>query len=232
MSIELKLIGGGAAQGFVGALAQRFEAETGAAISGTYSAVGAMRDQIIAGAPADVVILSRPIIDALVAGGHVVASSIADVGRVPTSLAVRTGDPVPRVATADDLRAALLAADAVYTADTRLATAGIHVQRTLEALGIAGAVADRLRVFPNGMTAMAAMARQTGGCPLGCTQVTEILHTPGLTVIGNLPPGHELETTYTAAVATRATDPALAARFIALLTATDTAAARRHAGFA
>ena len=40
--------------------------------------------------------------------------------------------------------------------------------------------------------------------PIGCTQTTEIIITPGLTLSGRLPPACALATVYTAAVTARA----------------------------
>ena len=56
-------------------------------------------------------------------------ASAADIGTVLTAVAVRSGDPVPDVGNAAGLRAALLAADAIYFPDPKLATAGIHFAR-------------------------------------------------------------------------------------------------------
>ena len=61
--MRLRILSGGAAQGLVGALAPQFEAETGCEIGGTFGAVGAMRDKLLAGEPADLLILSRALID-------------------------------------------------------------------------------------------------------------------------------------------------------------------------
>ena len=61
--------------------------------------------------------------------------------------------------------------------------------------------------------------------------MTEILFTPGVDLVGLLPPQYELATVYTAAVPVRASHPALAARFIEMMTAADTAALRQRCGF-
>ena len=47
--MKLKLLSGGAAQGVVAALAGRLQAETGYGIDGTFSAVGAMKEKLLAG---------------------------------------------------------------------------------------------------------------------------------------------------------------------------------------
>ena len=100
-----------------------------------------------------------------------VAGSAADIGVVRTAIAVRAGDPLPPVGDAAALRAALLRADAIYFPDPKLATAGIHFSKVLDRLGIGRDVIMRLRPYPNGATAMRALAGARGESPIGCTQV-------------------------------------------------------------
>ena len=230
--MQLTLLSGGAAQGLVDALAAPFKAETGCDIHGTFSAVGSMRDKLAGGAPADLVILTAPLIRALIADGHVVAGSQADLGAVPTCIAVRSGDPIPPIGDSDALRTALRAADGVYFPDPKLATAGIHFAKVLDALGLGDTLASRLRPFPNGATAMRALAASTEPRPIGCTQATEILNTPGTVLVGPLPPAHALAAVYTVGVCTRAAQPALARQFAGRLTHPDTGELRRRLGFA
>jgi molybdate transport system substrate-binding protein len=66
---------------------------------------------------------------------------------------------------------------------------------------------------------------------IGCTQVTEILYTPGITLVAPLPAGFGLATVYTAAVSAKAADSALAARFITMMTGAESAALRAAGGF-
>jgi molybdate transport system substrate-binding protein len=212
----LHVLGGGATNGLVEQVRATFEKETGATIDGTFGAVGAMRARLLEGAPADVMLLSRALIEELAREGRVVAESVTDVSRVATSVAVRAGDPAPEVADTAGLRAALLAAGEIHFPDPQQATAGIHFARVLRDLGIHDSVAPRLRTAPNGATAMRALAASTAAHPIGCTQETEIRGTPGVVLVAPLPPGCELVTTYTAAVTTTARLPAEARRLIAL----------------
>ncbi len=64
---------------------------------------------------------------------------------------------------------------------------------------------------------MRALAASTARRPIGCTQETEIRATPGVTLVAALPPGCELVTIYTAAVATPSQSPAVAAALVAAL---------------
>jgi molybdate transport system substrate-binding protein len=228
----LRILSGGAAQGLVSALAPRFKAETGATIEGEFGAVGAMAAKLRAGAPADLLILTKALIEELTREGLALAGSATNLGVVHTGIAVRSSDPAPAIATAADLATALVAADAIYVPDPRQATAGIHFASVLDRLRIAEEVAGRLKAFPNGATAMRELAAAASTRPIGCTQMTEILATPGVTPVGHLPPGCELATVYTAAVTTRAAAPDRARRLVALLAAEGSREARLRAGFA
>jgi molybdate transport system substrate-binding protein len=227
----LALLCAGAAQGLVKALQPAFEAATGARLEARFGAVGAMKEALLGGAPCDVMVVTAAMVAQLVASGELRAGSVAALGRVRTGIAVRAGDPSPAIDTPEALRAALLAADRIHFPDAVRSTAGIHFASVLQRLGIADAVADRIRTFPNGATAMRELASSDAARPIGCTQVSEILYTPGLNLVGVLPTAFELATVYSAAVARDAADAELARRFVALLAGMDSASARRAGGF-
>jgi molybdate transport system substrate-binding protein len=229
--VQLNILSGGAAHGLVKALEADFGKATGQSIGGTFGAVGAMRAKLAAGEPTDVIILTAAIIQELAAQGIVAADSVTDLGGVETGVAIRSGDPTPKVADAESLTLALIAADEIYFPDPQQATAGIHFAAVLDKLGISKAVASRLRTFPNGATAMQAMAASTAVRPIGCTQVTEIIATPGATLIQSLPTGFGLTTVYTAGVIAASTNQAAARQLVALLSAPASASARKKCGF-
>lgn len=228
---SLNILSGGAAQGLVGSLMSAFKVQTGFDIAGDFGAVGTMADKLRNGMPADIVILTAALVAKLAEEDLVFASSIADVGLVQTALAVRTGDPQVAVQDAAGLREALLASDAIFVPDIKASTAGIHVARVLAQLGIADALDARLKVFPNGATAMRELAASKAQHPVGCTQTTEILSTRGVTLCGSLPPGFELATMYTAAITTRARHAPQAQALISMLIGAGQREQREHAGF-
>jgi molybdate transport system substrate-binding protein len=228
---QLHILSGGAAFGLVSKLEAKFKKTSGCTLSGTYSAVGVMRDQLLAGAPCDVVILSATLIAQLEASGHVVAGSARALGKVRTGIAVKAGSPQPKVGTPDELKAALLAASGIYFPDPIKATAGIHFMNVMKQLGIDSQVASRLRPYPNGATAMAEMAKCAEPGVIGCTQVTEISYTADVNLIAVLPKEFELATVYTAAVSSKAGNPSQAAALVALLSSPEAAALRLAGGF-
>jgi molybdate transport system substrate-binding protein len=227
----LNILSGGAAQGLVASLAPKFREITGFDIAGEFGAVGAMAEKLRKGTPADLVILTAKIIADLAAENLISKTSISDVGMVETALAVRAGNPQVTVTDAAMLRTAFLAADAIFVPDTKASTAGIHVAKILQQLGIADDVAARLKIYPNGATAMRHLAASDALRPIGCTQSTEIISTDGVKLSGSLPQGCELATMYTAAVTTKAANAEQAQALIDLLIDADQRGLRERAGF-
>jgi molybdate transport system substrate-binding protein len=229
--MHLHLLSGGAAQGLIEALAERLAAQTGYGIAGSFGAVGAMRERLLAGAAADLLILTAPMIRELAGHGHVDGATIMDIGRVHTAVAVPSGAPAPPIDTADRLRTALLAADAIYFPDPERATAGIHFAKVLADLGITGAFfAAKAKIHANGSAAMRALA-EAGPRALGATQATEILSTPGVRLVGALPAPFDLGTVYTLALSARAEAPGPARVLADLLTGPDSGDLRARLGF-
>jgi molybdate transport system substrate-binding protein len=217
MQDEPNVLCAGAVKGLVLALEARFESETGTRLNATFGAVGAMREALAAGAPCDVLIVSDAMIAALTTSGELRPGSRAQVGRVQTAIAARSGSWRPAIDSADALKASLLAASELYFPDATLSTAGAHVVSMLDRLGVRAALASRLRMFANGATAMRELAAANSERAIGCTQATEIRATPGIALVGALPPPFALATVYSAAIAASARNAALAGRFIAML---------------
>ena len=231
MTRTLRIISGGAAHGLVSRLQDAFEQQHGCRIEGSYGAVGAQKDKLLAGAPCDLLILTQALIDELSSQGHAVAASARAVGLVQTGVALKAGHAPVAVDSPEQLKALLQKAPEIYFPDPAKATAGIHFFKVLQALGLADDAA-RLKTYPNGATAMAALAQSGEPEAVGCTQVTEILITPGVQLVGLLPSPYELTTTYTGAVASGAQEAELAAALLAALTAPEAAGTRRECGFA
>jgi molybdate transport system substrate-binding protein len=135
------------------------------------------------------------------------------------------------VSTAAALKAALLAASAVYFPDPVRATAGIHFAKVLGQLGILEQMQPRFRTYPAGAIAMRELAAAQEDGLIGCTQATEIRYTEGVEFAGMLPPEFELATVYSAAVAAGTPQTALAQAFIALLAGAEAQPLRAAGGF-
>ncbi|MGI9520850.1 MAG: substrate-binding domain-containing protein [Hyphomicrobiaceae bacterium] len=126
----------GAANGLVSSLEPEIRHTTGIGVAGDFGAVGGMRDRIVSGERVDLNVVTQAIIADLDARGFLVSGTISDIGTVVTSVAVREGDIKPDIASGAELRSALLAADAIYFPDPERATAGIHIAKVVQDLGI------------------------------------------------------------------------------------------------
>jgi molybdate transport system substrate-binding protein len=230
--MQVSVLSGGAAQGLLEALADEFKRQTGYAIAGSFGAVGAMREKLLAGAPADLLILTSAMIADLARQGRLDAAASQDIGIVHTALAAPAGDPAPKVDTPAALARALGAATSLYFPDPQRATAGIHFAKVLAELGISGpALAEKAQIHANGTAAMHALARASGRGALGCTQAREILSTPGVELIGPLPAPFALATVYTIGVSAAAPAPGPARALASLLTAPGSESLRARLGF-
>jgi len=228
--MDVYLLSGGAAAGLVNPLKAQFEAKHHCSLHSTFSAVGAMKEALLQGAPCDVVILSKALVQGLIDSGHVKAGSLRALGVVKTGIAVKHGTAHPAIATRADLQAAFRTAEGIYFPDPKLATAGIHFFKVLETLGLDAELADRFHTFPNGATAMKAMANANGPV-IGCTQVTEIKYTEGVDLVGVLPQEFELATVYALGISAQSQQPQLAQAMADALTDTSTEALRIAGGF-
>ena len=227
----IRILSGGAAQAVVEKIGADFQRATGHEISAEFSAVGAMKEKLLAGDPADIMILTAALIDGLIESGHIVSRSRADLGRVGTGVAVRAGTPMPNVSNAAVLRGNILAATVIACPDPAVATAGKVVMAMLDKLGIAAEVRGRMKFFPNGYAAMRWLASSTGTLELGITQVTEILPNPGVALAGQMPADLQTKTIYTAGLVTSASQPYLGREFIARLTAHEAQPVLAAAGY-
>jgi len=229
--VTVRVLSAGACKGLVGSLAGGFTVTTGEAIDGFFSAVGAIRERFEGGAPCDVLILTLKQLNELEAEGRVRPGSVAPIGTVRTAVAVPAGHPVPDISTSAAFAATMRAASAVFIPDPFKSTAGIHVLSVLQMLGLADDMASKLRAFPNGETAMHMLAEEAPSGGIGTTQTTEILYTKGLTLVGPLPPVHDLSTVYAACVSATAEAPDAAAAFVTTLTRPENENHRRQSGF-
>jgi len=227
----LHVLSAGAAQGLVTAMAPQFLAETGIALRTTFGAVGAILEKLVQGERCDLLILTKAMIEELALSHDVVAGTDAALGRVRTGIGVRYGDAAPDITDRAALERSLRAATDIFLPDPQRATAGIHFVRVLEQLGIYTEVMPQLRPYPNGATAMHALAQSDVPTPIGCTQVSEIKFTKGATLVGPLPQEFELATVYSVAICTRTREPEFARRFASLLTGSKAETVRAEAGF-
>jgi molybdate transport system substrate-binding protein len=229
--MKLHLLSGGAAYGLVAQIKSEFVETNGFDIGGSFGAVGLMKERLLSGDPCDVLILTKAMINDLANQGRAVPESVRDLGTVRTGIAIKADAEKPSVNTAEELASALESAIEIYFPDPDKATAGIHFMSVLKKLGLDKTLADRFRPYPNGATAMRALADASAVGQIGCTQITEILYTDGVQLVAPLPAEFELATVYTAAVSSTAKNPQAADDFIRMLSSPENEKLRMAGGF-
>lgn len=180
------------------------------------ASMGAASDSIPSrlarGEPADIVILARPALDALVKEGKVMSGSQVDLVRSSIGFAVRAGAPKPDISTVDALKRALLAAPSIaYSAS---ASGTYYETELLKKLGIEDQVKPKSkRILSERVGTVVAR----GDAALGLQQVSELLPIKGIDYIGPLPAEVQRVTVFSAGIATGSKQPEAARQLIRYL---------------
>src|SRR5262245_22479815 len=148
---DIRLLSAAAMQSVFREIAGDFERASGHKLSITYATMGAITRRIRGGEATDVVIGSTPSIETLVKEGKIRNDSWVVLGQVGVGVVAPIGTEVPRIASIEDLRRALLGAKVVVYADpARGGAAGIHVATVIEKLGIAEQMEGKTRYGAGG----------------------------------------------------------------------------------
>jgi molybdate transport system substrate-binding protein len=227
---ELRVVAAGATESTLREVVGSFEARSGLEVVLRFGAVGALRDRIASGEAVDVAILTPAVLEELEAKALVGRGSRVDLGRVGGGIAVRRGEPTPDVSSPEALRQALLAADEIYYADPRTATAGAYLLAVAEKLGVGEAVRAKGRTAPGGKEAMQRLAASKVRA-IGVTQVSEILSVKEVVLVGPYPAGLQRTTSYAGVVLPSARPPKAALDFLHFLSSPSVKARFRQHGF-
>jgi molybdate transport system substrate-binding protein len=164
------------------------------------------------GEPFDIVVLAADAIDRLAAGGRLDPGSRVDLARSGVAIAVAAGAARPAIDTEAAVRDAVLAARSIgYSTGP----SGAHLSRLFERWGIAETIAPRIVQAPPGVPVGALIAR--GEVELGFQQLSELMHLPGIDVIGSLPPEIQVVTVFSAALCTTSTQHEAAKALLSFL---------------
>ena len=229
-AVELNVLAAGAVEAVVRDMVGSFEKESGHTVKLTYAPVGALRDKIYAGEPADLTIVTPVIIEQLLARGLVRPGSRTDLGRVGGGIAVRKGVARPAIGTPEELKRALLASKEIYHADPKIATAGAYFFQVAARLGIGEEVRKKGRTAGGGKVSMELMAKSTVEA-IGLTQISEILSVPEVELVGPYPGDLQLMTTYSGILLERNPHPAVAEAFLKFLTSSPVQARFKQQGY-
>ncbi len=181
--------------------------------------------RVQAGEAFDVVVLASDAIDKLMAAGCLAPGSKVDLVRSGTSVAVPAGAPQPDISSEAAVRAAVLAAP---TLGYSTGPSGVALARLFERWGIAPQVQGKVVTPPPGTPVGSLVA--SGQVALGFQQLSELIHVPGLQIVGPLPPDIAIDTIFSAAVARGSARAHDVRALLAFMASPEVAAAKRAQG--
>lgn len=206
-------------------LADAYRQRSGVAVS--FESVGGVdaAKRVQAGEAFDVVVLASDAIDKLVDAGVVVAHSKTDLVRSDVAIAVRAGAPRPDIGTDAALRQAVLSARSIgYSTGP----SGVALSALFDRWGIADVVRHRVVTPPPGVPVGTLVAR--GEVELGFQQLSELMHLEGIDVLGPMPGGIQIVTTFSAAQCTASTQPGAVRALLEFMRSADAADTKRRHG--
>jgi molybdate transport system substrate-binding protein len=193
-------------------LFSQFEAASGHRIVVTYGLAAVLKTKFLEGAPADVLILTGPIIEDLAKQGKVATDSRKDVARSGVGVAVKAATPKPDISTPEALKTTVLAAKSIGY--SREGASGVAFARVLERLGIA----DQVRAKYKDTGTKAGEMLAAGEIDLAAAQIPELMAVSGIEVVGPLPAELQTVTVFSIGLATEAQEPGAAKALMEFLT--------------
>jgi molybdate transport system substrate-binding protein len=213
---ELKVLSSNGTSAIVRAIGADFERRTGHVLTLKIDVAALLHKEIEGGESFDVAVLTRSVVDELIAQGRI------DSG---IGLAVRAGAAKPDIGTSEAFRRTILAAGSV--AYTTVGGSGIHFMKMAERLGIAEAVKAKSRTQTGGMVAELVAK---GEAELAVQQVSELLPVAGVELVGPFPPDLQLITLFSAGMSATSKNPEVAQALIRFFAEPDARRAITAAG--
>jgi molybdate transport system substrate-binding protein len=182
---EVKVVTSVALTNALDELAPIFEQKTGNKLTISYDLAAVQKKRILDGERADVIILTRGMMEELAKQNRLAAGDIVNVAGTPVAVAARAGAPKPDISTVDAFRQTLLSAKSISYADpAKGGLSGVVASRAIERLGIAEQMKPKTTLVP-GAQSPDLVAK--GEVELGIAQASEIVPNVGVQLVGPLP---------------------------------------------
>ena len=152
--------------------------------------------RVATGEPFDLVFLASDAMQGLANAGHVLADSVRAMADSSVAIAVPANTAHPDISSEQALRDAVQAAARIGVST---GPSGDAVLRLFERWGLAQALDARIVKPPPGVPVAELLA--AGKVDLGFQQRSELLGRVGIQLVGSMPPGMEINTTFVGAVA-------------------------------
>ena len=214
---EVRVLASNGIKAVVEDLRAQAEHAIGHAISVQYRPTAALKQEIDAGEPFDVVIVTVESIVQLSKEGKTTGGEGTPISRAGVGIGIRKGAPRPDITTPEALKRAMLGAKAIAYGPTGASTP--YITRMLDTLGIADTLKAKTLFFDTSDGTNAAVVQ--GKADFGITLVSEILPVQGLELLGPFPNEFQGYVRFSAAVSANTKNPEAASALIKFLAGPD-----------
>lgn len=196
---QLKLLIGGAMQEPFKEVGPEYAKKSGNTLDFTVDTTGALQNKLRSGAPADLILVSAPGMDALQKENRIIAGTRVDLARALIGVSVKAGAASPDLASEDSFKKAVLAARTIsYVNPTAGGTSGTYMDGLFKKMGIADQIKAKIVWGYQGSQVAEAVAK--GDAEIGITFISEMAPNKGVKVVGPLPDSIQSATNYAAAI--------------------------------
>ena len=191
----------------------------------TIGTAAALVRRINAGEPFDLFFGASDFVDTLIEDARIIPSTRTFIAGSMIGMEVRAGAPKPDISTVDAFKRALIQAKSI--AYLKEGASGIYVARLLERLGIASAIEAKVtRLETDTVSELVA----NGEIEMGMVVTTQILTTPGVELVGTLPPELQSAILFEGAVSAGTDCPDAACKLLKFLSTPDVIAIFKSQG--
>jgi len=195
---EIKVVSSVALTSALDELAAVFERTSGNKLVIEYGVAAQLKERFRAGAAADVLILTRQLMDDLQKQGKVTTGSLTNLGGTAVAVAIRAGAPKPDISSVEAFKRALVSAKSIVYADpAKGGASGVYFARIIDRLGLTDQLKAKTILVPG---AQAAEIVARGEADLGIAQTSEIIPVGGAELLGPFPGETASVTVFTAGI--------------------------------
>ncbi len=172
-----------------------------------------LKQKTDAGEVFDAAFVAPFVLDQLEKEGKIIANSRTNFLRVPIGVAVRTGSAKPDISSVEAFKRTLLQAKSI--AYLTAGISGPYLQGLFERFGIAKEMQSKAKRTETDTVGELVAA---GEAEIGVTAIATLIATPGVDIVGPLPPEIQSYVFFAGAVSTNAVVPDVASDLIKFLT--------------
>jgi molybdate transport system substrate-binding protein len=213
VAAEVKVISTFGMQPVLNEIAPEFERRTGHKLAVHYGSSVELKKHIDAGNLFDVAILTPPVLDELTKQGQIIGATRAVLARSGMGLIVPAGAVKPDIGSAEAFKRTLLNAKSIAYAPEGIT--GRHMASVFERLGIAAEIKAKTKPQPNVERTVQTIAGREA--ELGFGGISAFISTPGIQLVGPLPPELQDYVVYTMGLISAAKEKQAADALISFL---------------